>query len=883
MKQVTWKPAQLKENATKSNTMPKQNGMACSPPPYGVGLIDRSIRSADGKALPGAIRSSMESAFGADFSTVRIHLDSLSVPQGASACTAGEDIYFARGCFNPDDKSGKHLIGHELVHVQQQRQGGLKTIPGNFSVNHDSLLEQEADAIGLAASQEQRVQIQGRSNVPSVQLGWSDISQQLVLNNSDAARQQLETDAAIANELKPDEFQAAWQGTDFEQEPDNRKIKVFRSALANNIVSQDFLLDAYLGIFQHVPAPPELLIWSRLNATEIQKNQDFQDQWVKKQLPLPTLKAALLEGKITKHQQALKPNEEPGKIFTYHLLDKTEDMEAKFARGYFASRTLYVMSDSLSKVLNNPNNITQSTKTAVQSVKAAIDEAFKWAILLYEYAKDDLSANTLKQIQIISSILIDEIASLPQQSEQMVLLPSGSSGHATLSRVSRQVNNLYRLIQYNTGSGIDKHAVMNIHGVNKYQTFLEKPGVSKAELEDPGLWTAVIANKVNPDMGPVYRRLETLSTNANQNNPLSIEYFEQKQRLGSCTWQSVMAFLRQYILESHKNDPVEGLLQYKILKAELSNVIFHDLQNKTGITDSMRMTGSEKLVKRQRYLVAKDQSITTESTSKAAELALNTFVPDTPEKNMLIQEFVGKVKDVVKQGNKAQHLDALYRLLVHYLDKGKAVITTTKNNNPVIAAALVKYQETRAAADPEAAWKALVHMNKWIYGFGKNLQPIYKEFKTLTIPAVDREKRSHFIYTKATALLLEARYTESQCDALLSDDIIKNNTTITAAINAYKRKTVAHMTDPLAELEKLLKDKSLRQDLTPAMPLLSNANSAIKNNPSNRIKEQKNAIVSVFASLNITNSDIDVLNKMFVDAKNPFLKAQLFDVILHLQ
>jgi len=69
----------------------------------------------------------MERSFGADFSGVRIHVDSesdtLNRSLHARAFTTGHDLFFRRGEYNPDSRGGQDLIAHELTHVIQQNGG----------------------------------------------------------------------------------------------------------------------------------------------------------------------------------------------------------------------------------------------------------------------------------------------------------------------------------------------------------------------------------------------------------------------------------------------------------------------------------------------------------------------------------------------------------------------------------------------------------------------------------------------------------------------------------------------------------------------------------------------------------------------------------------
>ncbi len=99
--------------------------------------------------LSDGLKGKMESAFQADFSGVKIHTNSSNaVKVNALAFTQGHNIHFAPGQFNPNTSAGKHLIGHELAHVVQQRQGRVKqtTEIGGMPVNDNPALEQEADA-----------------------------------------------------------------------------------------------------------------------------------------------------------------------------------------------------------------------------------------------------------------------------------------------------------------------------------------------------------------------------------------------------------------------------------------------------------------------------------------------------------------------------------------------------------------------------------------------------------------------------------------------------------------------------------------------------------------------------------------------------------------
>ncbi len=93
--------------------------------------LEQAIAQSRGKgqALDDSIRRPMERAFGADFSTVRVHTggqsDQLNRAIQAKAFTTGQDIFFRQGAYEPASQSGQELLAHELTHVIQQA-GGVR-------------------------------------------------------------------------------------------------------------------------------------------------------------------------------------------------------------------------------------------------------------------------------------------------------------------------------------------------------------------------------------------------------------------------------------------------------------------------------------------------------------------------------------------------------------------------------------------------------------------------------------------------------------------------------------------------------------------------------------------------------------------------------------
>ncbi|CAI6081365.1 eCIS core domain-containing protein [Cohnella sp. JJ-181] len=107
-------------------------------------------------ALPLDVQAKMEKAIGADFSNVNVHANSSQASAaGALAYAQGNDIHFAPGQYNPDTQSGQKIIGHELAHVVQQREGRVlptTQLKSGLRINDDPALEKEADDIGERAA-----------------------------------------------------------------------------------------------------------------------------------------------------------------------------------------------------------------------------------------------------------------------------------------------------------------------------------------------------------------------------------------------------------------------------------------------------------------------------------------------------------------------------------------------------------------------------------------------------------------------------------------------------------------------------------------------------------------------------------------------------------
>ena len=82
-----------------------------------------------GRPLDPVVQADMEARLESDFSDVRIHTGATAARSAAAisaaAYTVGHDVVFGQGSFDPASHQGRHRLAHELVHVQQQRQGAV--------------------------------------------------------------------------------------------------------------------------------------------------------------------------------------------------------------------------------------------------------------------------------------------------------------------------------------------------------------------------------------------------------------------------------------------------------------------------------------------------------------------------------------------------------------------------------------------------------------------------------------------------------------------------------------------------------------------------------------------------------------------------------------
>jgi hypothetical protein len=123
--------------------------------------LHREMRG--GRPLGRAARGPMESAFGADFSSVRVHTgaatDALAQRISARAFTVGSDVFVRSSDYRPETPAGTRLLAHELAHTIQQGGGkirragrggsGQAALVQRQAITREDFLDMFADIRGL--------------------------------------------------------------------------------------------------------------------------------------------------------------------------------------------------------------------------------------------------------------------------------------------------------------------------------------------------------------------------------------------------------------------------------------------------------------------------------------------------------------------------------------------------------------------------------------------------------------------------------------------------------------------------------------------------------------------------------------------------------------
>jgi hypothetical protein len=120
--------------------------------PANAPAIVHDVLRSSGQLLDANTRELMESSFGHDFGSVRVHTDARANESARSlnalAYTVGRDIVFGANRYAPDSREGQKLLAHELTHVVQQ---GADAPAGYVEiVSASDPSEQQADRVAEA-------------------------------------------------------------------------------------------------------------------------------------------------------------------------------------------------------------------------------------------------------------------------------------------------------------------------------------------------------------------------------------------------------------------------------------------------------------------------------------------------------------------------------------------------------------------------------------------------------------------------------------------------------------------------------------------------------------------------------------------------------------
>lgn len=128
-----------------------------------------------GRPLDSSTRDRMESSFGQDFSSVRIHSDAKAADSarsvGAKAYTVGSDIVLGSAHADSSSSTWQRTLAHELTHVVQQRSGPVDgtAAPGGIKLSDPSdRFEREAETVA------NRVMSSGSSGLEATDSAPSD-------------------------------------------------------------------------------------------------------------------------------------------------------------------------------------------------------------------------------------------------------------------------------------------------------------------------------------------------------------------------------------------------------------------------------------------------------------------------------------------------------------------------------------------------------------------------------------------------------------------------------------------------------------------------------------------------------------------------------------
>lgn len=115
----TRKPGLDNVRLQSKNVQANEMGQIVAPP------IVHEVLAGPGQPMDSAIRRFMEPRFGCNFDQVRVHVDVKAAESAravnALAYTVGRNVVFGAGRYEPNTRTGRKLLAHELSHVLQQQ------------------------------------------------------------------------------------------------------------------------------------------------------------------------------------------------------------------------------------------------------------------------------------------------------------------------------------------------------------------------------------------------------------------------------------------------------------------------------------------------------------------------------------------------------------------------------------------------------------------------------------------------------------------------------------------------------------------------------------------------------------------------------------------
>jgi hypothetical protein len=125
-------------------------------------IVHEVLQSA-GQPLDSATRGFMEARLGHDFSRVRVHADERAAESsralGALAYTAGHNVVFGSGRYEPAGPDGRRLLAHELTHVVQQQRGvHLANVVSEAGDPYEQHADRVADLVAQGRSAKSLIQ-----------------------------------------------------------------------------------------------------------------------------------------------------------------------------------------------------------------------------------------------------------------------------------------------------------------------------------------------------------------------------------------------------------------------------------------------------------------------------------------------------------------------------------------------------------------------------------------------------------------------------------------------------------------------------------------------------------------------------------------------------